>query len=339
VLRRKKGVSGIISGLFVVLVSVSIFSMSYLQIVQQDHYNQFVLDRMQRDWARFNERMEITETAVSGSYLRFKLHNTGSVIVHLVTVYINDTTTNTPRDLLLSNYITSNCSAYLNSGAEAWIYTTITVTLGNSYDLKVASERGNIATVVTGTCYATRPGSFIFGSLPFSFESTSFNYTTTSDGDYWRSHSRPAWEMIGGKANIIFWVKISNHASQSIEISKLSYLMIVRPHSDTTEDEYYFHMVDPASISGSVTAYQDYSQSIPCNSEDPGEGGPPTLVKFGATQPSGTALRSMPSPVGDYSSERKYLYTSQLVMFWRWSGTTQYYGLVVPFAAIHMVSS
>jgi hypothetical protein len=290
-------------------------------------------EKSRLEWERLNEKIEVTAVSVDNNKLNATVMNVGALSSHLVNIWI--TKYNGNVTVWQKSY---TINFHLNPGAIATNIGQNLEQIGDEtfiYSASVVSERGNIA---TGVYLPIPPGQMKFGDLVFSFDYTSFNYTTTSDGSYYRDHSRPAYEMIGGKAAILFWVKVVNHGSNGIEINKLSYLEIIRPHSDTTEDEFYFFIVDRNSISGNAIAYQDYSQVIPCNPQDPEAGGSPTIIKFGATAPGVNTLQSMPSPYSGYTSERKYLFTSFIVIYWHWSGTTQYFGLVVPFAAIHVLS-
>jgi len=164
-LRKRKGVSGVISGVFLVAIAVMIFNVLAWQFFQYDAYHRTALERDQREWERFNERIEITDVGY-GSYLRFKVRNMGGVTARIVTVYLNDISSNIPRTLVLANYITSNCSAWISPGTEKWIYTTIPVAAYDSYDLCVATERGNLGRVPR-FLYSREPGAG--QELPFTF--------------------------------------------------------------------------------------------------------------------------------------------------------------------------
>ena len=222
---RKRGISGIISGIFMVVVSMLAFSTFYWQYVQQDHYNQVVLNRMQREWERFNERVEISDTAMSGSYLRFKVRNTGGVTAHIVTVYLNDTTANTARDLILANCITSNCSAYIGPGTERWVYTTIPITPGDTYDLKVATERGNVGIVSRFTAGQQGPTGTQMVPFTVSFLADDFQYNTVQNPDApgWQG----AWVFTAPSQDIWFRIKLRNTSGREVVIETRCHLNVV----------------------------------------------------------------------------------------------------------------
>jgi hypothetical protein len=208
-----------------VVVSMLAFSTFYWQYVQQDHYNQVVLNRMQREWERFSERVEISDTAMSGSYLRFKVRNTGGVTAHIVTVYLNDTTANTARDLILANCITSNCSAYIGPGTERWVYTTIPITAGDAYDLKVATERGNIGIVSRFTAGQQGPTGTQMVPFTFSYLADDFQYNTNQDPDApgWQK----AWVFTAPSGNMWFKIKLKNTSGGEVVIETRCHLNVV----------------------------------------------------------------------------------------------------------------
>lgn len=220
---RKRGISGIISGIFMVVVSMLAFSTFYWQYVQQDHYNQVLLNRMQREWERLNEKVEISDTALSGSYLRFKIRNTGGVTAHIVTVYLNDTTANVARDLVLANYIESNCSAYIGPGTEKWVYTTISVTPGNTYDLKVATERGNIG-IIPRFVASSQSGPTGTQSVPFTFSFVPDDYQwSASQSGPWAK----AWVFTAVGSDIYFRIKLKNTSGGDVVVETRSHVNFV----------------------------------------------------------------------------------------------------------------
>jgi len=227
-LGKRKGVSGIISGVFLVAVAVMIFNVLAWQFFQYDAYRQIAVERDQREWERFNERVIISDYLNMGnaSYLRLSIHNIGSVSAHIVTVYLNDTTANIPRALVLSNYITPNCSAWIPAGEEKWINTTISLRSGHRYDLKIATERGNIGVylkLVGGeeggrTPQGTQPVPFVF-----SFRPEDWQYAQSTSGPWsnaWLINPLPG----GGSDPIYFRLKIKNTAGGAVQIATITHL-------------------------------------------------------------------------------------------------------------------
>ena len=219
-LRERKGVSGVISGVFLVGVTVMVFNVLAWQFFQYDAYRQTTLERDQREWERFNERIVISETGY-GTYLRFKVSNIGAVAAHIVEIWLNDTTTNVPRHYSLANYITSNCSAWIGSGAERWIYTTIPLTVGDTYDLKIGTERGNIG-IMPKFLSSLIPSGGQVSPFTFSFAAADFQYIYGSQT--W-SNARGAWIINQGSGSfVVFRLKLTNGYQSTARLQTSSVL-------------------------------------------------------------------------------------------------------------------
>ena len=221
-LRKRRGVSGIISGVFLVAVAVMVFNVLAWQFFQQDAYNRIEQEVRQREWERLSERIEISETG-SGSYLRFKVSNIGGVTAHIVTVYLNDTTANSPKSYVLKDYITANCSAWISSAAERWIYTTIPLTADHVYALQISTERGNLAVAQkfnptqTLTPGGYQPMPFIFG---FGYNDFQYSATGPPQGYDWK----PAWIVRGAPIKPWFRIFLNNTYAKAVKIVSISCL-------------------------------------------------------------------------------------------------------------------
>ena len=264
-LGKRKGVSGIISGVFLVAVAVMIFNVLAWQFFQYDVYRQIAVERDQREWERFNERVIISDYLNMGnaSYLRLKIRNIGSVPAHIVTVYLNDTTANIPRALVLANYITSNCSAWVTPGTEKWINTTISLTSGNLYDLKIATERGNIGIYLKllggergQTPQGTQPAPFVFAFIAEDFQ---YIYGTET----WSTQRGAWWITQGGGYLVVFRMKLKNTYESTVRIKAASALnwMWFNPNST----------VNPGNPSSLAIAYRCFivaPWSTPTNTQN-----------------------------------------------------------------------
>lgn len=224
-LRKRRGVSGIISGVFLVAVAVMVFNVLAWQFFQSDAYNRIFQERQQREWERYNERIEISNVDYGFGYLRFKVSNPGAVAAHIVEIWLNDTTTNTPRHLSLSNYLTSNCSAWISSGAERWMNTTILLTYGHEYSLKIATERGNIAVAPNLKPTTETPTGYQPVPLTFGFAYDDYQYNTVPDiGD---PNWMRAWVFTVPGGNLYFRIKLKNTAGGDIVIETRSHINFV----------------------------------------------------------------------------------------------------------------
>ena len=230
--------SGIISGVFLVAVAVMIFNVLAWQFFQYDVYRQIAVERDQREWERFNERVIISDylNVGSASYLRLSIHNIGSAPAHIVTVYLNDTTANIPRALVLANYITSNCSTWITPGTEKWINTTISLTSGNLYDLKIATERGNIGVYLELVGGEGGQGPIGNQNVPFvfPFRYGDWQYSTAGSDTTPPGESDPswtaAWELtdgLGGAKGPWFRIKLKNYVGSDVRILSQSHINFV----------------------------------------------------------------------------------------------------------------
>lgn len=177
----------------------------------------------------------------NGSYLHFRVFNNGAVTARIVEIWLNDTTTNTPRHLSLANYITSNCSAWIGSGVERWMYTTISLISDHTYDMKIATERGNIAIAPrfkttsesTPTGYQPVPFTFAFGFNDFQY-STAGGATPPPENDpSWQ----PAWELDQDFGWTWFRIKLKNTAGSDVQIETRSHLNFVTSTKPSVESK------------------------------------------------------------------------------------------------------
>jgi len=237
-LRKKKGVSGIISGVFLVALTVMIFGALSWQFFRGDQYNQIMLERQQREWERYNERIAITDTGYS-KYLRFKVSNIGGVTAHIVTIYLNDTTSNIPRALTLEDYITSNCSAWISSGSDAWVYTTILLTPNHVYDLKITTERGNMGILLKVKAGGEGPTGnqpvpfvFAFGFNDWQYSLAPGTTPPQEDDQSWAA----AW-YLKQSMNAWFRIKLKNTSGKDVQLETKTHLNLVNAGKSPLETQ------------------------------------------------------------------------------------------------------
>jgi hypothetical protein len=272
---------------------------------------------------RITESIEITDVEIASNKLNCSVLNKGPLTVHLVDLYAIQYNLGTAmwEKTYSINYTLNPGMTARNIGTSL----PLLVYSNNTYAVRVVTERGSSAIAVFVP--PTSQNKKMVGPLIFSFDYLSFNYTTTSDGSYYYTHPRPAWEMVGGKTGILLWVKLTNKGVQPISINVSSYVMIYQPYSDTGEEENYFYIVDNRSTSQTVTPFT--TQVIPPNMTNPITG-TSQILKFGAITKGGTTLKTFPRVMEDTDSDRKYLFNGFVGLFYRWTGIPQNYGLQVP---------
>jgi len=153
-LRRKRGVSGIISGLFLVASCMLLFGAFYWQYVAQDHYNQVMLARLNREWERLNERLLISEVQTGTATLRFNITNYGAVSANVTDLYL---TNRSATPVWQWRY---SLSVWINPGTKIYLNTNVSIAPSASYQFKIATQRGNTFAPTEGTIInQLQPGS------------------------------------------------------------------------------------------------------------------------------------------------------------------------------------
>lgn len=158
ILGNRKAVSGSISAMFVVLIFLMAASSLFSYNLSQDHYNDLVNQRNQRDWERQNEilYMDLVQRLASGA-LNATVKNNGAVAAHLVTAWLS-AYNGTGSPLWQQQYKTdiwiSSGQTITNFGANSYTYsliyppahpvTSILLSDANlNYTVKIVTERGN----------------------------------------------------------------------------------------------------------------------------------------------------------------------------------------------------
>jgi len=220
--RRKRGVSGIISGIFLVAVTVMIFGAMVSQYSLFENYNSAVQRAEQRAWERYNERLVIVGVTANSSYLNFTVTNCGSVTAHIVDVFlrfVNGTNKLYTIDVWIAPGSSKQIVAY-----------NIRLGLNDKYDFQIATERGNLISPTpvnqAGSQYyyyynggyyyynnpgGTTPGGYQPMPFIFGFGYNDFQYSTASASGPWS----PAWIMPKG-SRPWFRVLLNNTYSKDI---------------------------------------------------------------------------------------------------------------------------
>jgi len=217
-IRKRRGVSGIISGVFLVAVAVMIFNVLAWQFFQYDAYHRIALERDQREWGRFNERLAILEIVAGAQYLNFTVRNYGSVSAHIVTLYfefINGTKSVHSLNVWIGPGTTKRIA---NVGPK--------LTTTDKYDFMIATERGN--TFRPSEQYVSneiRPGQGQAMPFIFGFGYTDFQYSINGPPNYdWQ----PAWRP-PGQSRPYFRIFINNTYPKDVIVlasdSRMSFVL------------------------------------------------------------------------------------------------------------------
>jgi hypothetical protein len=142
--RRRKSLKGQATVLgtvfFLVLLVTSLGTISYFTY-SLNEYNEAMRLANEFDISKMNEGLEITSAYLnSNNNLIINMTNRGTETVHPTRLWIINSTDNTH-----SSY--SFNSLYLEPGESASNVTQVTLTTGKEYEIRVVTERGNIASV------------------------------------------------------------------------------------------------------------------------------------------------------------------------------------------------
>jgi len=260
IVRRKRAVSGIISGLFLVAASMMLFGAFYWQYVAQDHYNQIVLARLNREWERLNERLLISEVQTGTATLRFNVTNYGSVSANVTDLYL---TNKSATPVWQKRY---SLSIWINPGTKIYLNTNVSMTSGASYQFRIATQRGNTFAPTEGTIInQLQPGAG--QNVPFTlwFVPESFQYVTT--GLTW-STARPAWYMQLAKGSyVVFRLNVTNTYPSSVLVMSGCTMLIVAPNDQgNLNSEYKIYIVEEGSTAGAVVRFPSAGIWIPARS-------------------------------------------------------------------------
>lgn len=225
-LRKRRGVSGIISGVFLVALTVMIFSTLSWQFFRADQYNQVMLERQQREWERFNERLMIDNIGLSVTTLQFDVINYGAVTAHITDLYLTNLSA-TPYQ-----YSRHSLDLWINLGSTKRLNTHVTIEVGNKYQFIVTTERGN-SFVPSAQYFVNQPQPYGTQSCPFTFGFglDDFQYMSTDHG--WQR----AWvvnQTSSQEKAYRFCINLTNTAGGDIRLLYCSSMTFMRV--DETSD-------------------------------------------------------------------------------------------------------
>lgn len=229
-LRKRKGVSGIISGVFLVAVTVIIFNVLAWQFFQADAYNRIVRETQQREWERFNEKLVVYLPNTSITRLSFRTRNVGSVTAHIVTLYFSFS--NGTRYLYtLDVWVNSGNSRLISDVGPPLIWNDV-------YYFQVGTERGNLFGPVPegpGGISNEPPAPGQGQPMPFTFsflaDDLQYKVTQTEtppspDSDGWSNgwvFTAPA----GPQDKVWFKIKLKNTSGADVQMETRCHLNLV----------------------------------------------------------------------------------------------------------------
>ncbi|MFC1507511.1 hypothetical protein ACFLQ6_10660 [Thermoproteota archaeon] len=242
--KSKKGVSGAISGVFVILICFLALGAIFVFAISQDRYNQVVNERNRMEWEIQNEKFTITHAQRNDNgTLNATIFNFGGMTAHFVDIWVtmkNGTSNESLQELYRVNYhinpaeqlseIGDQNVTLLPSGQEVTcINLTEPVVANINYTIKVVSERGNTASYLIK--YEPPededeppPLRYVFGSMRLKYDGPNGNSSDRSDSDAtgWCNPWVP-WDIIAsskiGLHSILIKINITNTCGHDVNFT------------------------------------------------------------------------------------------------------------------------
>ncbi len=198
IFQSRKGVSGTISGVFVILICFLALGAIFVYAINLDRYNQVVNERNRMEWEIQNEKFTITHAQRNDDgALNVTIFNFGGMTAHFVDMWVtmkNGTSNESLQELYRVNYhinpaeqlseIGAQNVTLLPSGQEvSCINLTEPVVANINYTIKVVSERGNVASYLLE--YIAPDDESEGPPLAFSFGSMEINWVDPDSESDW----------------------------------------------------------------------------------------------------------------------------------------------------------
>jgi hypothetical protein len=231
--RGKRGVSAVIGTIFFVTILFAGFSMIMWVFSQYNAYMKIVNEKNQLDWERQNEMIEIVSLSIVSGKLNISVTNRGSVMVHLVDLWITNLTAENWHKLFQIDYYVNPGNTTTNIGQELG-----TVNPSFTYRVKIVTERGNIAIKSYGLEEEEESPPSVRAFGVFSMDWFYFSYTS-------ETHPEPVDAGIVHKRDnyVAFYVKITNNYDESVTVLSPSLLMLLvewqEPHLNLVQSVSY----------------------------------------------------------------------------------------------------
>ena len=310
--KSKRGVSGIISGIFMVSVTILCFNLLVWQMIQADVYAGILRERERLEWERRNERIEITAIGSSTTQLTFNVTNLGPVAAHLVGIWLTRTDVS-PR--------TTSYKAIDDWVAPGGVknVTGPSIVPGSTCFFRVITEKGNSVSPAQAITTYGQPGEAQLVPFTLAFIPGSFQYQCQGTASW-----TPAWRIENGKDKdyAVFRLNVTNTANKDVNVRVDSVLDFGETWQQTSRLNFIqnsYYIVASGSTTGHLISFT--SQTI--------QAGKSAYVYFGATEVGGNNNQDMPT------GERWYVLVA---LFYQYVGESTVYGATVAVIAVQIVS-
>lgn len=255
-IKSRRGVSGAISGVFVMLICFLALTAIFVYAISLDRYNQVVNERSELNWEIDTEKFAILDgQRNSDGALNLTVFNYGAVTAHIVDVWVTHKNSSGSWQELyethcwmnpaetIQNFGEQNVTLLPNGIQCEGINLTQPVVAGINYTVKLVSERGNTVSYLIKydppLCPETegQPVPFIITWTQESFEFRSLEH------DLWA----PAWVKQRQVANQhqIYRINLTNVSGRNIILNQSSHMR--QESDDMADNEAVWWISDPST--------------------------------------------------------------------------------------------
>jgi hypothetical protein len=193
----------------------------------------------QIDWERGQEKIEITSvTFAPSNNIQITFKNTGSLLAHIVAVWISDSIT----------HQRVSKDTYLDLGQTLTYEMNFALTMNRTYAIRVVTERGNMA-IFSGEFMSSNGAMIVYGESTASIP----KYRT------WNGISWSGQQNVAPASGTIQWVVLKSSPARDEKIlgvlSSAGYLDVSTWNG---EDKSWSESVRAASIGTSLPAYRPF---------------------------------------------------------------------------------
>ena len=239
--KSRKGVSGTISGVFVILICFLALGAIFVYAINLDRYNQVVNERSQLNWDIEEENFIILDGQRNDdNTLNLTLFNSGSVGAHIVDIWVTHRNgSGNWQRLYGSDFWINPAETMIEVGKQNvtqlpngiqynCINLTQPVTQTINYTVKLVSERGNTASYLIKYEPPDEneppPLRYVFGSMKVKYDGPMGNSSDRSDSDPdgWCNPWVP-WDVISsskiGNHNVRIKINITNTVGHDVNFT------------------------------------------------------------------------------------------------------------------------
>lgn len=238
IFQSRKGVSGTISGVFVILICFLALGAIFVYAINLDRYNQVVNERSQLNWDIEEENFIILDGQRNDdSALNLTLFNSGGVTAHIVDIWVTHRNGSGNWQRLYSsdfwinpaetvqNFGEQNVTLLPNGIQLDSINLTQPVVEGINYTVKLVSERGNTVSYLIKYEPPEEnpppPLRYVFGSMQIKYTDSTARNDSDADGwcNPWITRSMLNTIKPNNQNNVTIKINITNTAGHDVNFT------------------------------------------------------------------------------------------------------------------------